>query len=423
MVITTLENPPEVRRSIQVTPIYERVADSLAETIVEVGGARSSKSYSVAQRIVELLTKVPNIRIGVCRKTFPALVVTAYELVVNILKEYGYYVEKWHNKTYHIYEHRPTRGKIYFFSVGIGDEERERIKSREFNVVWEEEANELTWDDHIYLRTRLSAPIDPEYRDVLPRNQIILTLNPTDSNCWIAQKLKESPDVQINHSNYKDNPFLSKEYVKSLKNLINEDYNYYRVLTLGEWGVLDNLIYPNWMEVPEIPEGHLAWAYGLDFGFTHPMALVKTVLRTDGIWLDEVVYKENMTNSQLIEHLTHCPKADIYADSAQPGYIREIEGAGWTVYPSEKYRGSVKEGIDLCKRHQIHVTSRSQNIIREIKNYQNKKDRNGNVLDEPVKFNDHGCDAFRYAVQGMVPRFGYPTATPGYDVSVPISYY
>ena len=419
--VLTLEKPRQ-NREIKVTPIYERVADSTAETMVEVGGARSSKSYSVAQRIVELLTTVPNIRIGICRKTFPALAVTAMELVIGMLQEYGYYVSKWHNKSYHIYEHKPTRGRIYFFSVGVGDAERERLKSREFNVIWEEEANELTWDDHIYLKTRLSAPIDPEYRKILPRNQIILTLNPTDSQCWIAQKLTPGPDVQISHSNYRDNPFLPADYVKQLVGLINQDYNYYRVLALGEWGVFENLIYPNWVEVPEIPEGHLSWSYGLDWGYAHPMSLVKTVLRTDGIWLDEVVHRSGMTVTQLIEQLTHCPKADIYADSAQPGSIREVEGAGWTVYATEKYRGSVQEGIDLCRRHTIHVTSRSQNIIKEISAYQNRKDRNGNVLNEPVKFNDDAMDAFRYAVNGMVPRFGYPTQAPGKVISIPTTY-
>jgi len=38
----------------------------------------------------------------------------------------------------------------------------------------------------------------------------------------------------------------------------------------------------------------------------------------------------------------------------------------------------------------------------EKKGYKWKEDKNGNVLDEPVKFNDHAMDAERYYL-GEVP--------------------
>jgi phage terminase large subunit len=38
------------------------------------------------------------------------------------------------------------------------------------------------------------------------------------------------------------------------------------------------------------------------------------------------------------------------------------------------------------------------NVQKEIKSYKWKTDKDGKVLDEPVKFNDHSMDALRYGV-------------------------
>jgi phage terminase large subunit len=46
----------------------------------------------------------------------------------------------------------------------------------------------------------------------------------------------------------------------------------------------------------------------------------------------------------------------------------------------------------------LYITDRSVNLLKEIRSYKWKTDKDGKVLDEPVKFNDHGCDALRYAV-------------------------
>jgi len=83
----------------------------------------------------------------------------------------------------------------------------------------------------------------------------------------------------------------------------------------------------------------------------------------------------------------------IYADSAEPNRIEEIASAGYNIYPADK---SVKDGIDYVKRKKKHIHRESHNLIKELKFYKWKTDRNGNIEDEPVKFNDHGCDALRY---------------------------
>ena len=56
-----------------------------------------------------------------------------------------------------------------------------------------------------------------------------------------------------------------------------------------------------------------------------------------------------------------------------------------------------KDGIDYCKDLNIKMHNNSVNLIKENQGYSWSKDKEGNVLDEPVKFKDHLMDARRYA--------------------------
>jgi len=404
-------------RQIEYTPIYERIRYSKARAIFEVGGARSSKSYSVAQFLIEKFTSVKGCRIGVCRKTFPALRMTAIDVMITLLKDYGYYRDAWHNKSYNYIDFPSMDSRIQFFSMGMGEDGRERIKSTAFNYIHIEEANELNWDDYIYLDSRLSAP--SQSGEI---NKLIGTLNPTDENCWIApgrdgeeKHLIPGPDVDINHSTYKDNPFLEQEYVDRLESYKTQDPYYYKVLVKGEWGHLENIIYTNWEEVEDLPKEWKYWGYGLDFGYENPMALVKCmVTESSGIpevWIDEILYQTHLTNADMIERLSHFERADIHSDNA-PDKVEEVRRAGYNIYPTKKYQGSVKDGIDAVLRMKLKITSRSVNTLKEIRGYRRKEDKDGRVLEEPIEINDHAMDAIRYFVKGQAERFGYATASP-----------
>ena len=373
-------------REIVVTGVYERTRASIAGTVVNIGGAGSSKSYSVAQLIIEKLINERNKTIGVARKTFPALRMTAYKLIIDLLKDYGVYQTELHNKTEHTYTHGTSI--LQFFSL----DDVEKIKSANFNYVWLEEANEFTFDDYLILMMRLRAPTV-----ITEPNRMYLSLNPVDENGWIAQKLAKDTSVEFLHSTYHDNPFLSQEYKKIIENLINEDPNFYRIYALGEWGRLENIIYTNWDTVDNMPYDFKIERYGLDFGYENPTALVHLGITGREMFIEEILYQTHMTNADVIEFLKTIPRLDIYADSAEPQRIEEICRAGFHCYPSIK---DVQIGIDTVKRYKLHITEQSVNMIKEIRGYQRKKDKNGHVLEEPIKFADHLMDSARYSVMG-----------------------
>lgn len=390
------------QREIGVTAIYERNRDAEKKTIVNVGGSGSSKSFSVAQLLIEKLVNEDDKRFVIARKTMPACKRSSYDLIINFLKDYGIYREDKHNKTDHIYRYK--NNEMLF--LGLDEPTKIKSISTGVNYVWLEEANEFTYDDYrmFWVQVRKQTPESE-------RNHLYLTLNPTDESSWIPKRLITEEDVEVIHSTYKDNPFLSQDYVRMLENSINEDENFYRVYVLGEWGKLENLIYRNYRVSPELPEMDGAkWAYGLDFGLVNPSAVVKVYLLNDKFYLEERLYKTGLTNSDIIEFFTHEEKGDIFADPSAKQMIEEIFRANLNCYEAFK---DVKAGIDLCQRQTLTIPESSDNLIKEIRGYHWRKDKEGNILSEPVKLHDHLMDAMRYAIFGITERYGFATLRPG----------
>jgi len=376
-------------RQIKVTPVFERNLEAQSRTVVNIGGARSSKSHSIAQLLIMKLCNEPGKNIAVTRKTMPALRMTAYRLFINLLKEYGGYFPQFHNKTEHYYELNGSR--VQFFSL----DEPDKIKSTEFNYVWMEEANEFSYDDYMTLLTRLSGRTPKG-----ERNRMFLSLNPSDAAGWIPKILLAQQDVEVIKSTYKDNPFIGGEYAQILEALKTQDENYYRIYALGQWGCAQNLVYTRYDFCDALPDNPDEIFWGLDFGFNNPTALVKAAVKDGVLYLRQMLYRSGLTNSGLIEALQAIiPETErhqcLYADSAEPARIEEIKAAGFNIYPAEK---SVSCGIDAVKRFRLCIAKDSADLIKEILAYKWKTDKDGTILDSPVKFNDHALDALRYAV-------------------------
>lgn len=393
------------------TKVFEDSYRAKEKVIVNFGGARSSKSYSIAQLLIIKAFSEKHKNIGICRKTLPSLKRTAMRLVIELLHQYKRYNYCKYCKSEDYIDIPHMHNRIQFFSL----DNPERIKSTEFNYIWMEEANEFTWDDFLILMTRLSG------HTIKERNQMFLTLNPNEETGWIPTKLLKNnvftkhDDILVRHSTYKDNPFLTDDYRKELEGLKNTDEVYYKVYTLGEWASVKGLVYTKYKIIPEsqMPSVFEESFYGLDFGFNNPMALVFAGVVDKNLYIKEILYESGLTTRDLIEKLkTLIPKThrniQIRADSASPDKIQEIYDAGFNCVGVDKNNiNTVKWGIDYCKAQNIHVSENSDKVIKELRSYKWREDRNGDPLDEPVKFNDHAMDAMRYAVTGFARMLNF----------------
>ena len=357
--------------------------------VVVYGGAGSGKSYTVAQfLIIEKLLSNRNKRLLVTRKYNPSLRVTTWKLIHELLDEFKIpYIE---NKTEQVLQ-LPRRNEIYF----RGLDDAEKIKSSEFNYIWMEEATEFDYEDYLQLKLRLRRATNSV-------NQMFLTFNPVAG--WTQKQFfeQESDDVAILHTTYVDNPFLVKEYTEMLELLKEQDEAFYQIYTLGQFAILKNKIYNNYQIVSKIPENFDEIIYGVDFGYNNPSVVLEIGLKDDNIYITKELYETRLTNEELIEKLKYFVKnknAEIYADSAEPDRIKEIERAGFNIRAAKKAKQKVANGIDLLKRKKIYIHETCTNTIKEIQSYKWKEKKDGEILDEPVKFLDHAMDAMRYACE------------------------
>ena len=383
-----------------ITPVITRtiLLDVLQQATKRIvcfrGGAGSGKSYSIAQWLLSILISGKQTKILVLRKTLPALRKSILPIYETLLQDWGLaHLIGTHiqfNQSELFYKFNTNY--LQFSSL----DDPEKIKSSDWNYIHLEEANEFTYDDFSQLRLRLRSP----NHNNRP-NQIYLSFNPVSPFTWIKEKLlddpNERPDVFEVISNYKNNPFLPPDYIKELQKLKTSNPNYYKIYVLAQWGSFENLVYSSGFQiVNDMPDNSDEIIYGLDFGFNHPSVLIEVRIKDNLYYAKELLYQSGLTNSELIGRLHKLipdKGLEIYADCAEPARIQEIFDAGFNIHPADK---AVKAGIDFVKEASPFITSDSLNLIKESKSYSWKKDKDGKLLEDPVKSFDDALDAMRY---------------------------
>jgi len=170
------------------------------------------------------------------------------------------------------------------------------------------------------------------------------------------------------------------------------------------------LVFDNISVVDYIPEGAELLGYGCDFGFTNdPTALVALWRGDEGVYFDEICYQKNLLSNQISNFIRGAyntyGRKEVIADSSDPRLIEEIfRSGGINIKPALKGPDSIMSGIDTLKQHKIHLTKNSKNLIDEFYSYVWKKDKNNNLLNEPIDTNNHAIDACRYIGSWMLSQ-------------------
>lgn len=370
------------------TWVLERVLASTARNLVLEGGARASKTYSVMQSFaVRLFNPAERgLRIDVFRKTMPALRASAMRDFFEILYKYDLYRDDWHNKTDNIYRVPYYDTEIAF----LGLDQPQKIRSRGRDIGFANEGNELTEEDYLQLRLRTTR-------------QLILDYNPSDQFHWIYERVLPRDDTERIHATYRDNPYLPESLVREIEALEEEDAEAWKVYGLGLRGSSEATIYPVIHLCDDLPAEENDPVYGLDVGFTNQSALVEIDVREsregrDELYIDELLYERRLTDADLVERFEELDidkDLPMYVDSAAASTIQYLVDHGYNALPSDK---DVQAGIRAVKSYIIHVTKRSANLQKELRSYRRKVDKDGHVLEDPVKFNDHLADSTRYAL-------------------------
>jgi phage terminase large subunit len=375
---------------VEATEIFERNYDSQSKIVINRGGTRSSKTWSLNQLCALWLISGNYGSDKYChegvwttvrkyRTNLDGTVIRDFE---DILKAEGWYSGIDHNKTKKQYRY----GKRLVEFIGADDEQKLRGAKR--NILYCNEANELEYKQEFFqllMRTE---------------NKIFLDFNPDDEQIWINQELeikrsKEVGDVEVIVSNYKNNAFLPKSLIKEIEYLQQTDKEFWKIYGLGEYGNISGLIYENVKYVDSMPDCKLV-AHGLDFGYSIDSCAALSVYRKDDeLYLKELIYERELTNHDIAEKLIPIiGREELICDSAEPKSIEELYRLGLNAKPAAKGRDSILNGIDILKRYKINVVN-SSNLRREFRMYKWATDKNGNSLQKPIG-QDHLMDALRY---------------------------
>ena len=363
---------------IKATAIFEKNYDAIAgdkRFIINEGGSRSSKTYSLCQLMIIYCLQNNNKVVSVIRKTFPALRATVLRDFIEILRDIGLYNEENHNKSEQIYTFG-NGSMVEFFSV----DNEQKIRGRKRDIAWCNEANELFFDDYTQINLRTES-------------KLIFDYNPSDSASWLYE-LPAEDSVKIK-STYKDNPFLPESIKAQIEDLARTDEALYQIYALGEKAISKSNIYSQWTFVAHRPSRFVKYVYGLDFGYNHPTALMRVYYCDNDIYIEPVIYESYLTTTMLIEKLATLnieQTVTILADYSRPEIIQEMNIAGYDVQNANKV---VKKGIDNLKTFGV-ICQDDKAIRREYENYKWKKIGDF-ITDEPVKLFDDAMDAIRYA--------------------------
>lgn len=363
---------------INATNIFSRNWDAMNSDkrfIINQGGSRSSKTYSLCQMIIVYCVQNPNKVVSIVRKTFPALRATVMRDFFEIMKDLEIYEKANHNMSENIYRF-PNGSIVEFFSV----DDEQKIRGRKRDIGWCNEANELWFEDFQQLNMRTEE-------------KLIFDYNPSDSSSWLY-KLPAEESVMIK-STYKDNPFLPESIKRQIEDLKRTDEALYQIYALGEKAISKSNIYNNWMFLGRKPTRFQSFVYGLDFGYNHPTALIRVYWSDGDIWIEPVLYESYLTTSELIEKFKQLEvekSVDILADYSRPEIIAELQNAGFNVNNANK---SVKMGINFVKTFGVFCQE-DEALKKEYENYKWKKI--GDIItEEPIKLYDDAMDAIRYA--------------------------
>lgn len=381
-----METLDKTKLTIRGTRVLDLNMKAKTRFVINQGGSRSSKTYSICQMFIQRLLNEHNKVLTISRKTLPSLKLTVMRDFFEILQNLEIYDASCHNKTESTYQ----IGSNLVEFISMDDPQKKRGSKRDY--LWLNEGNELTWEDFFQLNVRLKA-----------EGQVWIDFNPSDVNHWIYDQLLDNPlrqdQITFIKSTYKDNIFLSKDQVAEIEYLQATDENYWKIYGLGERGQLKNIIYPEWELIDTMPDpSGFDVFYGLDFGYINPSALVRCYLAKERIlFVEELLYEAHLDPLDLITFMesTITKSHPIYADAADPQKINQIRKEGFNCKPADK---SVKDGIARVRSCKVIVTRKSVNLLMERRCYKYQEHANGQILEEPVKFKDHCLDALRYAV-------------------------
>jgi len=395
----------KITRTIQLLPKQYDFIHSTKREVLFSGGYGSSKTTSGCYAAFRQAV-IPNNLVVIVRKTLTSLKRSTLLTLVggtnpvlprgsyNYIKSEG--IIKINNG-----------GAIYI--LGLDDETR--IRSMNVGCIFVDEMTELTESEYmeLFYRLRLDAG----------SRQIFSATNPAGPSHWAYKRffMEKSNDREVITTSSLENTHLPQDYIDSLKQMEGTLYKRY---VSGEWVALDDLVFSNFnreVHVKKIDkdEKYEEYFLGIDYGQTHPSALLLVGKTRDRLFVLEEYCKQDPSIDKLRELIRKVheryPNCTLLYDPSAKILYNDLNNIGITL---KKANNDVAVGINRIRTKlnvrndstDIVINSSCTNLIREFENYQYKPDS-----ESVKKINDDCLDCLRYVtneVEDLKAGFIYP---------------
>lgn len=421
-----MSNRELVQTALRVPPAYfdlfrtHKEDGSRIRYKVFFGGRGSGKSWSIARALVAQAMSGKHLIL--CTRQFQnSIADSVHRVIQRQIFDLG--VEPWFEITQNSIRCILTGSEFIFKGLARSINE---IRSLEgVTRCWIEEAHSVTSDSWMIL--------DPTIRG--PGSEIWISFNPDSEEDAIYRMFHLDrgpnekpipPSAVVHKTSWRDNPAFPKELEElRLYMLANDPENYDWVFE-GECRKITEaaVFYRKFsVETFDEPPYKTQLYHGIDFGYANdPTCLVRCWIRPcpDGkgedLMIDREAYGTRVEIDEMVEffdrHMDHDYRRwPMKADAARPETISYLCRQGLNVKAAEKWQGSVEDGISHLRGFRkiyIHETH-CQNIARDFRLYSWKVDDKKDppeVLPIPLDRNNHGPDAVRYALDGLIQMRG-----------------
>ena len=360
------------------------------------GGTSAGKTYGIVPLLIDKAIKNEGIKITVVAETLPAVKEGALDIFKTVMFDTGRWMENhWNASTLtYTFGNRSRMQFKSFDSIGKAKSSGKR------DVLFLNEANHIAFDiaDALMIRSK----------------ETWIDFNP-DNEFWVHTEVLTEPNSEFLLLTYHDNEALPAETLEDLlikqskafynvdgdwkdKDNIKNSYwaNWCYVYILGEIGNLEGVIFNNYTIVDAMPLDARLIGYGLDFGYTNdPTSITEVYLWNGKRILNEICYNKGLSNSDISKYIK--TKQPCYCDSAEPKSIDELKRFGVNAKAVTKGADSINFGIQVMQEQQYLVTSKSINLINELRKYAWNKDKKTNEkTNTPIGTFNHAIDGVRY---------------------------
>lgn len=356
----------------------------------------SAKSYSITQKIIIRCCN-ERIKILVCRKYGSTLRNTCFSLFKEVLT-------KW--KLTDLVRIKESDFSITFpngsqiIMMGL-DEETKLLSLNNIGTIWIEEAFEVPRDIVEQLNLRMRSQNENQ--------QIIMSWNPISINSYLYDFAELNPPENSRKifSTFKDNPFLSKEYIEAMEDMRVRNPAKARIYYYGQYGVNpEGLVIQNWRAEEFDPMQLASLGYehrvGMDLGWVDKSAIIDSLYdrQNKTIYVFNEFYKSGCQLSELADQIKKMglQKCKIYVDAAEPRSIQFFRQDGINATACKKGADSVKAGLMFLQDNLIIVHPKCKNFIMELENFSYIKSKlTGEWTEDTTHEWSHAVDACRYA--------------------------